>query len=104
MKTDNAHTEGPLRYLPYILLALVLVTVAYVRIRLLHVPLERDEGEYAYMGQLLLGGTPPYANAYSMKLPGVSAVYALFMTLFGQTPFGIHLGLLVVNGACIWLW
>jgi 4-amino-4-deoxy-L-arabinose transferase-like glycosyltransferase len=33
----------------------------------------------------------------------VSAVYALFMTLFGQTPFGVHLGLLIVNGACVWL-
>ena len=103
MKENTSQTDRMSQYLQYLLLALVLIMVAYVRIRLLHVPLERDEGEYAYMGQLLLGGAQPYADAYSMKLPGVSAVYALFMTLFGQTPFGVHLGLLVVNGACVWL-
>lgn len=90
-------------YLQYILLALVLAVVVYVRIRLLQVPLERDEGEYAYIGQLLLKSIPPYVNAYSMKLPGVSIVYALFMALFGQTPFGIHLGLLLINGMSILL-
>jgi hypothetical protein len=103
MKFNNEESASLVTYLQYILLALVLAVVAYVRIRLLQVPLERDEGEYAYMGQLLLKGMPPYVHAYSMKLPGVSAVYALFMGLFGQTPFGIHLGLLIVNGMCILL-
>jgi hypothetical protein len=83
--------------LRYLLLLLVLAVVLCVRLRLLQAPLERDEGEYAYLGQLLLHGIPPYANAYTMKLPGVGAAYALFMTLFGQTTVGIHLGLLVVN-------
>ena len=101
MKFNNAESARLVTYLQYILLALVLAVVAYVRIRLLQVPLERDEGEYAYMGQLLLKGIPPYVHAYSMKLPGVSVVYALFMGLFGQTPAGIHLGLLIVNGLCI---
>ena len=76
----------------YLLMFLVLLVVIWVRVRLLDVPLERDEGEYAYMGQLLLKGIPPYLNVYTMKLPGVSVVYAIFMVLFGQTPFGIHLG------------
>jgi hypothetical protein len=85
------------------LLILVLATVAYVRIRLLTVPFERDEGEYAYMGQLLLKGISPFQDAYTMKLPGVSIAYAIFMLLFGQTAAGIHLGLLVVNATCILL-
>ncbi|GFE62159.1 glycosyltransferase family 39 protein [Geobacter sp. AOG2] len=101
MKLSDTESSKRVTYLQYILLALVLGTVAYVRIRLLQVPLERDEGEYAYMGQQLLNGIPPYAHAYSMKLPGVSIVYALCMALFGQTPFGIHLGLLIANGICI---
>jgi len=101
MKSGDTESSKRVTYLQYLLLALVLGTVAYVRVRLLQVPLERDEGEYAYMGQLLLDGMPPYAHAYSMKLPGVSIVYALSMALFGQTPFGIHLGLLIANGICI---
>lgn len=36
-------------------------------------PLERDEGEYAYAGQLMLQGIPPYQLAYNMKLPGTYA-------------------------------
>jgi hypothetical protein len=66
---------------------------------LLDVPLERDEGEYAYAGQLILQGVPPYRLAYNMKLPGTYAAYAAIMALFGQTPRGIHLGLLLVNVA-----
>jgi hypothetical protein len=105
MKTGfvNLNKDGVSRYLPYILSALVLAVVAYVRIRLLTVPLERDEGEYAYMGQLLLKGIPPFQNAYTMKLPGVSILYSLFMLLFGQTIAGIHLGLLMINATCILL-
>lgn len=101
MKKNHTASGLLVRYLPYLMLALVISVVACVRIRLLQVPLERDEGEYAYMGQLFLHGIPPYIHAYSMKLPGVSVAYALIMALFGQTPSGIHLGLLMVNGMCI---
>lgn len=78
---------------------LVILATAVVRIRLLAVPLERDEGEYAYIAQQLLQGVPPYASAYSMKLPGVCAAYAVILALFGHTHVGIHLGLLLVNAA-----
>ena len=60
-------------------------------------PLERDEGEYAYAGQLMLGGTPPYRLAYNMKFPGIYAAYALIMWVLGQNTVAIHLGLLLVN-------
>src|SRR2546428_1953836 len=78
-------------------LALVGLATAGIRLRLLDIPLDRDEGEYAYFGQLLLRGIPPYAQAYNFKMPGIYAVYALILAAFGQTPAGIHLGLLVVN-------
>ena len=96
---DRAAPDRLLSCLRLILLALVLVIVAYVRIRLLEVPLERDEGEYAYLGQLMLKGLPPYLHVYTMKLPGVGIAYALIMFLFGETAHGIHLGLLLVNAA-----
>ena len=70
-----------------------LVIVAAVRLRLLNLPLERDEGEYAYAGQLMLQGIPPYQMAYNMKFPGTYASYAIIMGLlgrtFGQTPAGV---------------
>lgn len=79
------------------LLLVILLVITAIRIRLLAMPLERDEGEFAYMGQLMLDGIPPYKIAYSMKLPGIYAAYALVMAVFGQTTVGIHLGLLLVN-------
>jgi hypothetical protein len=79
-------------------LAVFVLTTA-IRIRLLGIPLERDEGEYAYAGQLLLQGIPPYKLAYSMKFPGTYVAYAIMMLLFGQTITAIHLGLLFVNSA-----
>lgn len=87
--------------LAYVLLAAALLLILVVRVRLLSVPLERDEGEYALMGQLILQGIPPYEMAYNMKLPGTYYAYALLMAVFGQTTEGIRLGLLVVHLASI---
>ena len=84
-----------------LLVGFILLFVVLVRVRLLDVSLERDEGEYAYMGQLVLQGVPPYSAAYSMKLPGTSLAYAGIMSVFGQSIQGIHLGLLVLNCATI---
>ncbi len=76
-----------------------LLFAAAVRVRLADVPFERDEGEYAYAGQLLLQGVPPYELAYNMKFPGVYYAYAAILAVFGETPRGVHLGLLLVNAA-----
>jgi hypothetical protein len=88
---------------PWVAIIGVIIAAAVIRGRLLSVPLERDEGEYAYIAQQMLKGVPPYVSAYSMKLPGIYVVYALIMTLFGQTHTGIHLGLLIFNAATIFV-
>ena len=88
MKSRNAWYAG--------LILLVLLAVA-VRVRLLALPLERDEGEFAYAGQLMRQGIAPYKLAFNMKMPGTYAAYADLMTAFGESPSGIHLGFLAVN-------
>jgi tetratricopeptide (TPR) repeat protein len=93
--------DGRARLVPWVLVAIVVVLAIAVRIHLLGIPLERDEGEYAYGGQLLLHGIPPYKLIYSMKFPGIYAAYALIMAVFGQTITGIHLGLMLVNAFTI---
>ena len=87
----------------WLFLGLIILFVVAVRVRLLDVPLERDEGEYAYMGQLLLQGIPPYSEAYNMKFPGTYLMYAGIMAAFGQSIQGIHLGFMLLNGATILL-
>jgi Dolichyl-phosphate-mannose-protein mannosyltransferase len=75
--------------------------VSAVRFRLVGVPLERDEGEYAYAAQTLLRGFAPYALAANVKLPGTYYAYAGILAIFGQSIEAIHLGLLVVNLATV---
>src|SRR5205809_7496252 len=81
------------------LLVLIMLAAALVRLRLAGVPLERDEGEYAYAGQLILQGVAPYQLVYNMKFPGAYYAYSLVLALFGQTAWGVHVGLLLVNAA-----
>ena len=83
-----------------ILLFIIVLTILF-RMYSLDIPLERDEGEYAYAGQLILDGYPPYQHIYNMKLPGIYYVYAGIMAVFGETARGIHLGLLVFNAITI---
>jgi hypothetical protein len=81
----------------------IIVVFGVIRWRLADMPLERDEGEYAYAGQLILQGIPPYQLAYNMKLPGSYAAYAAILAVFGQTARGIHLGLLLINSISLLL-
>jgi hypothetical protein len=97
----DSRAGGRSRLTPWILVAIVILCAAAIRIRLLEIPLERDEGEYAYAGQLMLQGIAPYKIVYSMKFPGIYAAYAAVMAVFGQTVIGIHLGLMLVNAATI---
>lgn len=101
-------TKSPTRLLrshllPMALLAVVIAVSMIVRIRLLNAPLERDEGEHAYLAQMMLAGHAPWALAYNLKLPGTDFMYAIFLALFGQTAVAIRIGLLLVNTATILL-
>jgi hypothetical protein len=94
-------SENGLKYFYWGILFLIILFVAFIRIRLISIPLERDEGEFAYIGQLILQGIPPYLNSYDQKLPGIYGAYAIIMYVFGQSVEGIHLGFLVINAATI---
>ena len=96
-------SDGRLSARPDWLVGLGLLAVlaggAALRWRLLDVPLDRDEGEFAYMAQQMLRGVPPYEAAYAMKLPGIYAVYSVVLAVAGESIRGIHLGLLVAGAA-----
>jgi len=100
-KTSIKNENRPTTKLSYdvalIGLFILILFIIYVRVRLLGFPLERDEGEYAYLAQLILKGFPPFTLAYNMKFPGIYYMYALIMSIFGQTTKGIHFGLMLVN-------
>lgn len=74
--------------------AAILVAIAAVFVLLrapfLSLPLERDEGEYAYIAQRLPEGDAPYRDAFDQKPPGVFLAYRAAFALFGQSIEGIH--------------
>lgn len=82
---------------PLVILLIVVVLAAWLRVRMIDIPLERDEGEYAYAGQLILRGIAPYELAYTVKPPGTAAMYAASMAVFGETVRGVRGGFLLVN-------
>ena len=102
-KMFPASVRANLQSRAWIIVVLAILLTVVVRVRLRDMPLERDEGEYAYAGQLMLDGVPPYKEAFNMKLPGTYVAYAMSMAVFGKTSTGVHLGLAVVNAATIWL-
>jgi len=85
------------RFACYGTLLTCMILFGWIRFKERAMPLERDEGEYAYMGQLMLQGIPPYKIAANMKLPGTYAAYSAIMAVFGESASGIHLGMIVVT-------
>ena len=66
------------------LLAAILLLTLVLRLRFVHVPLDRDEGTYIVLGQEVFRGAVPYRDAIEMKLPGFFYLYGL-ITLFGNS-------------------
>jgi hypothetical protein len=94
--------ETSIRYGIILLAALLVIVALYCRIRLLPIPLERDEGGFAYIGQQLIHGVPPFKSGNMKVLGGIHFAYAGIMALFGESAWGIHVGLLLVNAASTW--
>lgn len=61
----------------------VIILFLFIRIGFRDIPIERDEGSYAYMGQLLLKGEIPYKDFYEMKPPALYYSYAVLSALSG---------------------
>jgi hypothetical protein len=75
-----------------------------LRIPYLELPLERDEGEYAYVAQHLLAADfVPYRDAFVHKPPGVFLVYLAALKTTGESVRGIRLFALLWMGATLLL-
>lgn len=87
------------RHAPLALIAVAVLAFVAMRAPFLSVPLERDEGEYAYIAQRMLEGEVPYRDAFDQKPPGVFVAYLLAFAIAGPTPLGIHLFLALWTAA-----
>ncbi len=89
------------RIVELLILAGIVGLIAALRVRFLSVPFERDEGDYALGGWLLLHGHPLYRDFYTMRLPGVYLTFAAIQAIFGHSVVGAHFALLLANSATV---
>jgi hypothetical protein len=88
---DRASPAAPRAVVALVWLAAALAFLAF-RLPFLELPLERDEGEYAYIAQhWLAGGFVPYRDAFDQKPPGVFAAYAAAFVVAGESVRGIRI-------------
>ncbi len=91
---SGSKTSG--RQIAFALLAILLVYFA-LRLPGIHVPLDRDEGAFGYMGQLIDEGKLPYRDGLDHKPPVPFYINALALRFVPPTELGIHLFLQVYN-------
>lgn len=76
---------------------IVLVLYIVIRINVVEIPLDRDEGIFGYSGQVILDGGLPYKDVFEHKPPMVFYLNALALLFFPPTAFGIHCFLHIYN-------
>src|SRR5689334_17596587 len=79
---------------PLLILLLASMIALQATLRLLGIPMERDEAGVAYIGHGRLHGKSLYVDMVDNKLPGLYMLYGLFATIFGYNATGVHLCLL----------
>jgi hypothetical protein len=89
------------KYSHFFVLFLILLFVAIIRIRLFSVPLDRDDGGWAYAGWLMAKNLNPYFGFYDKIFPGVFFIFAVIIKIFGNNAQGVHAGLLFINALTI---
>lgn len=62
-----------------------------LRINLVDIPLERDEGTFGYFGQVINDGGLPYRDALDNKPPGTFYLYAAALQYMEPTARNVHL-------------
>lgn len=82
-----------------VLAALLLIVTVYalLRVNLIAIPLDRDEGAFGFAGRVILDGGLPYRDVLDHKPPVVFYLYALALWLFKPNETGIHYFLHLTN-------
>jgi hypothetical protein len=87
---NSARAEGFLASPAFLFFAVVFMALL-VRMPFLNVPLDREEGEYAYIGWRMGLHELPYRDWVDQKPPGIFWVYRLALALSSEPVRGFHL-------------
>lgn len=99
------HNEPLSSRFAWIFSVAAILWAAFARVRLLPVPLERDEGAFAGIGHALWKGGQLYTTLFDNKPPLLYVIYGSFTRWFGYSATGVHWGLLLFHaGSCFFLY
>jgi len=74
-----------------IILVFILVILSFIyRLFFLYMPLDRNEGTYAYTAQRICEGELPYKDVFDNKQPFIYYIYKTAFDIFGQKPEAIR--------------
>jgi 4-amino-4-deoxy-L-arabinose transferase-like glycosyltransferase len=92
------------RTLPF--LAVIILVVLAMRLPLLNIPLDRDEGGYAYIAWRMGFGELPYRDWIDQKPPGVFWIYHMALSLPMDATQAVHCMAMLfsVASACALFW
>ena len=74
----------------WLALAVIFPLALALRYPIADIPLERDEGGYAYVAQRWLRGDVPYKDSFETKPPALYVAYLLLLVTAGISPAAIH--------------
>ena len=77
--------------------AVIIILYIVIRINIINIPLDRDEGIFGYTGQTILNNGLPYRDVFDHKPPVVFYLNALALLLVPPTSTGIHIFLHTYN-------
>gem|GEM_PF-1452533 len=89
-----------LNFLPWIYLIITVLGIIYmanVASQYTDFGLDRDEGTYMNLGEVLRDGGEMYKDAYSFKPPAIFYSYAAINTIFGFSGSGLRWSLVIAN-------
>ncbi|MCE5299632.1 MAG: glycosyltransferase family 39 protein, partial [Spirochaetia bacterium] len=89
MRNVKKNREYVTKFETGFLLLLVVFTV-FVRLQSTDIPLDRDEGAYAYIAAHLDEGMLPYKDTFDHKPPFIYYLYRTGFTMFGESAQGIR--------------
>ncbi len=102
MKTVYNQTKMPFLLRPWLLFTVAAFLAVLPRVLFIDMPLERDEGAYAYMADALGRGETPYVDVFDHKPPLIYYIYAAAFKIFGHSAEAVRLmALIAVGFACL---
>jgi 4-amino-4-deoxy-L-arabinose transferase-like glycosyltransferase len=81
----------------WVLWAAIFILYTVIRLNMVNIPLDRDEGIFGYIGQVILDGGLPYRDVFDHKPPVVYYLNALALLFVPPTTAGIHVFLHIYN-------